>query len=197
MVKPGDRVALEPGKPCRQCIRCKEGKYNLCPDTMFTATPPFHGTLARYYLIPQDFCLKLPDHVSLEEGALVEPTAVAVHMTRQANIKPGEKVVVFGAGPVGSLCCAISRVFGASKVVTVDIIEERVQFAKKFAATHSYVARKESPEDAAKRLIEETGLVVGADTVIDATGAEPCIQTGILALRVGGTYLSLRARAKI
>ncbi|KAI9667854.1 MAG: hypothetical protein M1821_000673 [Bathelium mastoideum] len=188
-LKSGDRVALEPGIPCRRCIRCKEGKYNVCPDTIFAATPPFHGTLARFYSIPEDFCFKLPEHVSLEEGALVEPTAVAVHMTKQADIKPGQNVVIFGAGPVGLLCCALARFYGARKVVTVDINEERVRFAGEFAATHVYKAQDESAERSAARLIEETELGTGADTVIDATGAEACIQTGVHVLRTGGTYV--------
>ena len=60
-VKVGDRVAMEPGIPCRRCVRCKEGKYNLCVDMAFAATPPYDGTLAKYYILPEDFCYKLPD----------------------------------------------------------------------------------------------------------------------------------------
>ena len=112
-LKVGDPVAMEPGVPCRRCIRCKEGKYNLCPDMAFAATPPYDGTLARYYTLPEDYCYKLPENMSLEEGALIEPTAVAVHITRQASIKPGDSVVVFGAGPVGLLCCAVAKAYGA------------------------------------------------------------------------------------
>jgi len=94
----GDRVAIEPGIPCRRCERCKDGHYNLCPAMVFAATPPYDGTLCRYYRVPADFCYKLPEHVSLEEGALVEPTSVGVHIVRQANVLPGQSVVVFGAG---------------------------------------------------------------------------------------------------
>src|ERR1700753_142174 len=82
-LKPGDPVAMEPGIPCRRCVRCREGRYNLCPDMAFAATPPFDGTLAKFYRLPEDFCYKLPSHVSLEEGALVEPLAVAVHITKK------------------------------------------------------------------------------------------------------------------
>jgi len=67
-LKVGDNVALEPGVPCRRCVRCKEGKYNLCFDMRFAATPPHDGTLAKYYSVPEDFCYKLPENVSLEEG---------------------------------------------------------------------------------------------------------------------------------
>jgi len=187
-LKPGDKVAMEPGVPCRRCTMCKVGKYNLCPDIKFAATPPIDGTLAKYYLLPEDFCYKLAEHVSLEEGALVEPTSVAVHVCKQAEIKPGVSVVVYGAGPVGLLCCAVSRVFGARKVVSVDINEERLKFVKRYAATHIFVNQKESAEQSAERLIKECDLGKGADCVIDASGAAPCIQAGIHVLRVGGTY---------
>lgn len=188
-LKQGDKVAMEPGIPCRICPRCKEGRYNLCPDMAFAATPPFDGTLARYYLLPEDFCYKLPDHVSLEEGAVIEPASVAAHVSRLGNIKPGDKVVVFGAGPVGLLCCAFAKAFGATKIVAVDINDERLQFATKYAATDSFKSQKESATESAKRLISETGLGTGADVAIDASGADICMQTGVHALRTGGTYV--------
>lgn len=191
-LKVGDRVAMEPGVPCRRCIRCKEGRYNLCPDMAFAATPPYDGTLARYYTLPQDYCYKLPESMSLEEGALIEPTAVGVHIVRQAGVKPGDSVVVFGAGPVGLLCCAVAKAYGATKIITVDINQERVDFALKYAATHSFISERVSAEENAKRLVKEAELGPGADVIIDASGAEPCIQTAIHALRNGGTYIQVR-----
>lgn len=191
-LKIGDRVAMEPGVPCRRCVRCKSGTYNLCPDMQFAATPPFDGTLAKYYSLPEDFCYRLPESVSLEEGALVEPLAVAVHVVaRQAVVTPGTSVIVFGSGPVGLLCCAVARAFGASKIIAVDINEERLDFAAKYAATHTVVSQRESAQDAAARIIEKCDLGPGADIVIDASGAEPCIQTSIHAVRIGGCYVQV------
>lgn len=109
---PGDRVALEPGYPCRRCDGCLAGRYNLCPDIIFAATPPYDGTLTGFWAAPADFCYKLPEHVSLQQGALIEPLAVAVHIVKQAGISPGTSVVVMGAGPVGLLCAAVARSFG-------------------------------------------------------------------------------------
>jgi D-xylulose reductase len=191
-LKVGDRVAMEPGVPCRRCIRCKEGKYNLCPDMAFAATPPYDGTLARYYTLPEDYCYKLPENMSMEEGALIEPTAVAVHITRQASIKHGDSVVVFGAGPVGLLCCAVAKAYGAKKIVTVDINDDRLKFALQYAATTSFKSARVSAEENAANLIKECELGAGADVIIDASGAEPCIQTAIHALRMGGTYVQVR-----
>jgi len=188
-LKVGDRVALEPGAPCRHCTPCLSGKYNLCIDMKFAATPPFDGTLTGFYALPDDFCYKLPDHVSLEEGALIEPLAVAVHIVRQAVITPGQSVVVMGAGPVGLLCCAVAKAYGAGKVVSVDIQPDRLDFAAKFAATHTFTPGRVPAEENAKKLLEQTSLPDGADVVIDASGAEPSIQTSLHVLRRGGTYV--------
>lgn len=185
----GDRIAIEPGTPCRHCTPCLAGKYNLCDDMRFAATPPYDGTLAGFYTAPSDFCYKLPDHVSLQEGALIEPLAVGVHIVRQAEVKPGNSVVVMGAGPVGLLCMAVARAFGASTIVAVDIQPNRLEFAKGYAATHTFTPERVSAEENAARLLKETGLVGGADAIIDASGAEPSIQTSLHAIRRGGIYV--------
>ncbi|KAK1752583.1 dehydrogenase-like protein [Echria macrotheca] len=188
-LKVGDRVALEPGYPCRHCEACLGGHYNLCPDMAFAATPPYDGTLTGYWAAPADFCYKLPESVSLQEGALIEPLAVGVHIVRQAGVSPGQSVVVMGAGPVGLLCAAVARAFGASKVVQVDIVQNKLDFALGFAATHAYLSQRVSPEENARNIIALADLGAGADVVIDASGAEPSIQASLHAVRVGGTYV--------
>jgi len=191
-VKVGERVALEPGIPCRHCVPCKAGKYNLCPDMKFAATPPYDGTLAKYYVLPEDFCVPLPQNVSLEEGALVEPLSVGVHIMKQAEIKPGQSIVVFGAGPVGLLCCAVARAFGASKVIAVDINQDRLDFALKYAATGTFNPMTQggkSPSENADKINELFGFPVGVDVAVDASGAQPSIVTAIHVLRNGGTFV--------
>lgn len=188
-LKVGDHVALEPGVPCRRCNFCKGGKYNLCSEMAFAATPPYDGTLAKYYSLPEDLCYKLPHNVSLEEGAVVEPLSVAVHLVRQAEVQPGNSMVVFGAGPVGLLCCAVAKAFGAAKVISVDIQQNRLEFSRKYAATSTFLPGKVSAAENAARLREENALGEGADIVIDASGAEPSIQSGIHVLRAGGTFV--------
>ena len=189
---PGDRVALEPGFPCRRCARCKEGRYNLCKDMTFAASPPdAHGTLCKYFKLPEDYCFKLPESVSLEEGVLVEPASVAVHMARLVDVRVGQSVVVFGSGTVGLLCGAVAKAFGASKVVLVDILERKLEFAKGFVkGCGTFLPdSKVSAEENAARLIKEHALEDGADVVMEASGAEPSVQTGIHVLRVGGSYV--------
>ena len=75
-VKPGDRVAIEPGRSCRTCTSCKAGLYHLCPDMRFAATPPYDGTLARYYTVPADLAYPLPPNMTLEDGALVRAVSL-------------------------------------------------------------------------------------------------------------------------
>lgn len=185
----GDRVALEPGTPCRRCPPCLSGHYNLCPEMRFAASPPIDGTLTGFYTSPEDFCYKLPEHVSLQEGALIEPLAVAVHIVKQAEIKPGQSVVVMGAGPVGLLCCAVAKAYGASTIVAVDIQPSRLEFAAAYAATHTFTPERVSAEENAANILKQIGLPDGADAVIDASGAEPSIQTSIHTVRRGGVYV--------
>lgn len=186
----GDQVAIEPCRPCRKCKRCKEGLYNLCPKMKFAAVPPdTHGMLCKYFNLPSDFCYKLPEHVGLDEGVLLEPLAVAVHAVRMVDIKPGQTVVVFGSGTVGLLCAAVAKAYGAKKIVAVDILDKKLEFARRFNSSATFKPDNGSAEDNAARLIEENGLELGADAVIEASGAESSVNTAIHVLRTGGSYV--------
>lgn len=192
-VKVGDRVAIEPGVPSRLSDEYKSGKYNLCPHMCFAATPNSTegepnppGTLCKFYKSPEDFLVKLPDHVSLELGAMVEPLTVGVHASRLASIKFGDNVVVFGAGPVGLLAAAVARKFGAASVTVVDVVDEKLAMAKAIgAATHTYNSR------GAKPLSEALPAGARPDVVLECTGAEPCIVQGVLALAPGGRFVQV------
>ncbi|OBT66796.1 hypothetical protein VE03_03993 [Pseudogymnoascus sp. 23342-1-I1] len=185
----GDRVALEPGVPCRTCGFCRGGKYNLCDEMRFAATPPIDGTLATYYTVPEDFCFTLPPHISIEEGALVEPLSIAVHCTKLASITIGQTVLVMGAGPIGLLCCAVAKAFGASTVIATDIVDSRLQFAQTYATTHTYKMQQLASEENAKAIMSSCDIPAGADVVIDATGVESCISSGIFAMKKGGIFI--------
>ncbi|KAE8352516.1 chaperonin 10-like protein [Aspergillus coremiiformis] len=191
-VEVGDRVAIEPGIACNTCTACRSGRYNLCKDMRFAATPPYDGTLATYYRVPAECCYKLPGHISLRDGAMVEPLSVAVHGCRLAGDLQDKSVIVFGAGPVGLLCCAVARAFGASTVVAVDIVAARLESARKHGATHTYqMSAEKSPELNADALAATAGVSDGANVVLDATGAEPCINCGIHSLAQGGTFVQV------
>ncbi|KAJ5765773.1 hypothetical protein N7520_005332 [Penicillium odoratum] len=205
-LQPGDPVVIEPGTPCRICSRCKLGKYNLCPAMKFAASPPFHGTLTKYYKIPADCCYKIPPSVGisfgLDEAVLIEPLAVAVHAVRRVCVQPGDKVVVFGAGTVGLLCAAVAREFGASTIMSVDVSRGKLDFAHSFVPngrlsfSTAIPNQSLSSEENAQCLrgmhrnshFTESD-VPGFDVAIETTGVESCIQMAIHALRVGGSFV--------
>lgn len=183
-LKPGDRVAIEPGVPCRMCDFCKGGKYNLCPDVFFCATPPDHGNLCRYYTHAADFCFKLPDHVSLEEGAILEPLSVGVHACRRANVTLGSNVLICGAGPIGLVNLLTAKAMGATKVCITDIAQNRLEVAKKMGADHTVLVNTGDAEALAKKIKELMGGM--PDITIECSGAEPSIRLGIFATKSGG-----------
>ena len=129
-LKVGDRVALEPGKTCGHCKFCREGKYNLCPDVVFFATPPVDGVFQEYVAHEANLCFKLPDNVSTMEGALIEPLAVAVHGVKQVGDVKGLNIAVLGAGPIGNLVAQAAKGMGAAKVMITDVSDLRLDKAK-------------------------------------------------------------------
>lgn len=185
-VKVGDKVAIEPGVPCRMCQYCKTGVYNLCVNMKFCATPPIHGNLCRYYVHAADFCYKLPDNMSMEEGALMEPLAVGVHACRRAGVSLGKKVLICGAGPIGLVNVLTAKAMGASEIVVTDIMGNRLEVAKSMGATHTYkVTREKTAEECAA----DIELLLGGekpDVTIECSGAEPSIRFGIFATKSGG-----------
>ncbi|TCS78084.1 L-iditol 2-dehydrogenase [Muricomes intestini] len=184
-LKIGDRVALEPGIPCGKCEFCKSGKYNLCPDVRFFATPPIQGALQDYVVHPADMCFCLPDNVTTEEGALVEPLCVGLHACRQGKVEPGKTVVILGAGCIGLVTLLSAKAFGASKVIVVDLFEKRLEFAKKLGADYTVNAKEQDTVKAVKSLLGKEG----ADIVFETAGAPKTIyQTSLLA-RAGGTVV--------
>jgi len=108
----GDRVTIEPGVPCLKCEFCLAGRYNLCNSVKFIGAPPYHGTFREYVNHKGLFVHKLPDSVSYEEGACVEPLAVGFHSVSRAGIRPGEKVLITGAGPIGLIAMMFARLAG-------------------------------------------------------------------------------------
>jgi D-xylulose reductase len=190
-VSVGDKVAIEPGLPCRRCTFCKAGSYNFCADMKFAAAPPdTHGCLTKFWVAPEDFVYKISQDVSLEEAVVVEPTAVAVHAVRLAKVKYGQNVVIMGSGTVGLLCGAVAKAFGATRVILVDIMEKKLEFARTFVECETFLTNTQTTgEENAAQILERFGIPGGADVAIEASGAELSVQTGIFALKLGGSYV--------
>ncbi|KAL0090308.1 chaperonin 10-like protein [Phycomyces blakesleeanus] len=201
-VKVGDRVTLEPGAGCRMCDYCKTGRYNLCPDMVFAATPPYDGTLCNYYRHPADFCYKLPENVSIEEGALIEPLSVGIHAARRGNIQSGHRVFIFGAGPVGLLCAAAAKAAGAGHVTIADLVPSRLAFAKTYYTDSQVLLERSTPGEPNIEFSRRMAQAIlkteePADVVIDCSGAETCVQMSILLAKNGGCVILVGMGASV
>lgn len=183
----GDRVALEPGKTCGHCEFCRSGKYNLCPDVKFFATPPIDGVFQEYVVHEADLCFKLPDNVSTMEGALIEPLAVGMHAANQAGASLGKTAVVTGAGCIG-LCAMMSlKAFGVTEVYVTDIMDKRLEKALELGATGVINSKEKNPVEEIHKLTEGRGV----DIVVEASGVEICANQGIEMLVQSGTFVQV------
>lgn len=167
-LKVGDRVALEPGKTCGHCEFCRTGRYNLCPDVVFFATPPVDGVFQEYVAHEADLCFKLPDNVSTLEGALIEPLAVGFHAAIQGDAHLGQKAVVMGSGCIGLVSMMALKARGVSEVYVVDIMEKRLQKAMELGATGVINGAQDKVEEKINELTEGKGV----DLVIETAGTE-------------------------
>ena len=184
-LKIGDRVAMEPGKTCGHCEFCRTGRYNLCPDVQFFATPPYDGVFQEYAAYDASMCFRLPDNVSLMEGALIEPLAVGFHAANQGGAHIGQKAVVFGSGCIGLMCLMALKAEGVTEVYVVDVIDKRLEKAMELGAAGVINSSK---EDAEERIMELAGGY-GVDLAIDTAGADVTINQGIRMVKPGGTIV--------
>lgn len=170
----GERVAIEPQRCCRVCAYCKSGEYNLCREIEFYATPPIDGAFCEYVVIQSDFAYAVPDSISDEAAALLEPLSVGIATMRKAQVGIGSSVLIAGAGPIGIIAAQTARAFGAPTVVVTDPVEGRRQLALDLGATDAY-----APGDPA----------LGGrsfDAFVDASGVSAAIRDGIKRVRAGG-----------
>ncbi len=184
-LKVGDRVALEPGKTCGHCEFCKTGRYNLCPDVVFFATPPVDGVFQEYVAHEADLCFKLPDNVSTLEGALIEPLAVGFHAAIQGDAHLGQKAVVMGAGCIGLVSMMALKARGVSEVYVVDIMEKRLQKALELGADGVINGAEENVEERMKELTKGAG----ADLVVETAGTEITTRQAISVAKKGANIV--------
>lgn len=163
-LKVGDRVALEPGKTCGHCEFCKTGRYNLCPDVVFFATPPVDGVFQEYVAHEADLCFKLPDHVSTMEGALIEPLAVGFHAAMQGCAGAGQTAVVLGAGCIGLVTMMALKAMGVSKVYVADIMEKRLQKALELGADGIINGAQTDTVEEVRKLTDGKGCDLAVET---------------------------------
>ena len=182
-IKLGDRVAIEPGVTCGTCDMCKSGRYNLCPDVQFMATPPVDGAFAQYVKHREDFVYVIPDELSYEEAALIEPFSVGLHAMKRANVQPGATVAIMGIKPVGLLTVVAAKSYGASKIIVGDVEDVRLEAALKLGATHAIQVKS---EDAIQAIGKYTNGA-GVDFAFETAGNGSALKTSLNALKRGGT----------
>ncbi|WP_165045666.1 NAD(P)-dependent alcohol dehydrogenase [Dysgonomonas sp. ZJ709] len=184
-LKIGDRVALEPGKTCGHCEFCKTGKYNLCPDVIFFATPPIDGVFLEYVAHEAGLCFKLPDNVSTLEGALIEPLAVGFHAANQGGAHAGQTAAVFGSGCIGLMCMLALKAEGVSTVYMIDVVQKRLGKALELGATSVINAGEQNVVEEINRLTDGRGC----DLVIETAGTEITAQQAVNITKKGATIV--------
>lgn len=181
----GDRVVIEPQIPCFKCYYCRRGRYNLCSSLKFIGTaatyPHINGAFAEYCKVPVEVLHKIPDDLGFEEAALAEPLSVAIHACRRASIRPGEKILILGAGPIGLLTLIVAQLSGAVEPLIVDNVKRRLDWAKEFGGHPINF----DIQDVFEQVVEATGGE-GVDVVLEASGAPKAVSTALKCVRKGG-----------
>jgi L-iditol 2-dehydrogenase len=184
-LKAGDRVALEPGKTCGHCEFCRSGKYNLCPDVVFFATPPVDGVFQEYVAHEAALCFKLPDNVTTMEGALIEPLAVGFHAALTGEARIGQTALVTGAGCIGLVSMLAMKAQGVSRVFVTDVVPKRLEKAKALGADGIINAA----EQQVSRVVKDLTGGKGVDIVIETSGNENSAGQAIESTKKGGTVV--------
>jgi L-iditol 2-dehydrogenase len=168
-LSPGDRVSLEPGVPDLSCPQCLSGRYNLCENMKFHATPPYDGSFAEYVVHHELFAHRVPDSMSDDAAALLEPLSVALWACQKGGVTAGSRVLVTGVGPVGLLVVQVARALGAAEVIASDINTQRLTLAQALGATRVFdPSRSDTPSES-----------IRPDVMLDCSGSPAAIRAAI------------------
>src|ERR1700686_2184661 len=172
----GERVPIEPGAPCGRCDQCRAGRYNLCPNIRFHGTPPIDGTLSEFVAVKSELAFKVPDEISDNAAALLEPLSVGIWANRKAGTQSGTSLLVAGAGPIGLVTTQVARAIGAARIVVSDINRNRLSTALASGATEIAVPGSDEVDGE-------------FDAFIDCSGNAAAIDAGIRLVRPGGSVV--------
>ena len=185
-VKPGSKATARPQVVCGKCRPCRRGDYNIC-DVLKVEGFQAPGCAQDLFVTTKEKIVPLPDSLTFEQGALVEPTAVGVHSTGRGGDLTGKNVAVLGAGPIGNLVAQVVRCRGARKILITDLSNFRLEIAKKCGIPETSNAAKESLADASKRVFGEEGF----DVAFEAVGVEATMDAAVDTIQKGGTIVVL------
>ncbi len=183
-VKEGDRVVVEPVVICDHCVFCQRGEYNLCTNISFQYRKG-QGGFTPYFIADEGWIHQLPQSTSFEEGALIEPLAVAVHAVKKGGVQVGHNAAIFGAGAIGLMVLLLIRLSGAGESFVVDVKDFRLEKARELGASE---AINGSQKDPVEYIFDRTGKL-GVDRAFEAVGIEKTLVDSLKVLKKGGTSI--------
>ncbi|RKY69177.1 MAG: alcohol dehydrogenase [Candidatus Latescibacterota bacterium] len=181
---PGRKVTVEPSIVCGKCYPCRHGKYNIC-DNLKVMGFQTDGCHRNFFAVPARNVIPLPDEMSFEAGAMVEPTAVGVHAVKKAALKEGNTAIILGAGPIGLLTMQAAKGLGASRIMITDVVDFRLKAAERLGADCVVNAQQEDVSTAVRREFGKDG----ADLIFECVGAEQTLETAIQTARKGSKII--------
>lgn len=173
----GQLVAVDPAMPCHSCEWCIKGYHNLCPHVIFQGAPPYHGALTQQIIVPTDSIIALPDTMTADQGAMLEPLGVCIHAIDLAKPTVFESVAVLGCGPIGLGIIQLLKLAGCADIIAVDPQRHRIQLAWQLGAT----AAASSLE-----VVLDNTEGLGCHLVIEATNSPDGFAHAVTATRIGG-----------
>ena len=183
-LKVGDPIVVEPAVSCHQCEQCKRGRENTCQKLRFLGTPgQGYGCLSEYIVMPEESCLTT-NGITLEQGVLCEPLAIAVYAVKQSHLAPGGDVAILGAGPIGLSCLVSAQAAGAQNCYVTEKIDERVEVARKGGA--SWVGNP-NKQDIVEDILKQKPM--GVDVAFECAGQQETIDQAIELLTPGGKLM--------
>lgn len=183
-ISKGEKVTTEPNVVCGECYNCLHGRYNICVNLKVIGCVGHNGAFAEYIIVPKDKVIKLPQGISWDEAALIEPAAVAVHAVKKAEQRIGDRVIILGAGPIGLLVMQVAKVSGAKEVIITDLLDYRLKKACDLGADRTINSSSENLVDLVK---EDYGERI--DLIYDCVGIEETISQAIQIARKGTKIL--------
>src|SRR5947207_863730 len=172
----GERVAIEPGEPCGRCDQCRTGRYNLCPNIRFHGTPPVDGTLSEFVAVKSELAYTVPDEISDNAAALLEPLSVGIWADRKAGTEAGTSLLIAGAGPIGLVTTMVARAVGATRIAVSDVNRNRLSAALASGATETAVPGSDE-------------LAGEFDAFIDCSGSPAAIDAGVRLVRLAASVV--------
>jgi L-iditol 2-dehydrogenase len=181
----GERIAVDPAIPCRRCEMCMQGHPNLCPEVRFAGHDRIDGALREYIAWDEQCLVPIPDSISDEDGAMLEPLGVAIHSVDLAHLKPGMSVGVFGCGPIGLLILQLARLSGAVNILATDRLPHRVDAAKALGASHAWCVETRLDDGAFRSATGGRGV----DVAFEVARGQGAVDDALAAVIPGGKVI--------